>query len=149
MSSLQSELQRIWRSARRACVLVPAEKVFTGQLPDKYIDREGRERPADPPALVIWTPDTNPAGGSSAAIYQSVVLQVSAHHASYAQAKAIRDFARNFFENVSAQITLPAGEFVSDFSVDDAGELPPVDGVWECFQRFNVDTAFTRPLRKG
>jgi len=145
--SIFFELQKVWRFDQQALKLVPIEKVFTGSVPDKYVDKDGKELDLDAPYVCIWSPDGLNPGGTSMTIQRQYTVQVSCFHTSRAKAEELRDFARDLFEDCHIVLQSP-NEVFQDISLDTQGELPVRDGVFEIFQRFIVETALTRPRRK-
>jgi hypothetical protein len=146
--NLFSELQRFWFLDPVAVQLCPIEKIFTGQVPDVYTDNEGKERDLNPPYVCIWSPDGSAPGGTSGTIEKHYTVQVSCFHTTRAAAESMRNYARSIFEDCDIQLAAALGETFQDISLDTDGELPPRNGVYEFFQRFNVETAISRPRRK-
>ena len=147
MLNLHSELQRIWRFDRHAMRLCPIEKVFAGHVPDKYVDAEGVERELNAPYVCAWTPDDDSPGGTSMAIMREIQLQISAFGSSRYEAEVLRNYAAYLFEDQNLTLGGQTETF-QDISIGQGGELPPVDGVYEFFQRFTVETSISRPRRK-
>jgi hypothetical protein len=146
--NIHSELQRIWRLNAEAVKRVPIERVFTGKVPDKFIDKDGEEKELNAPYVVIWTPDTTAGEEStSMTVSKEVTVQISCFADTLAEATSTRDFLFLLFEDADLKIG-GTHETFQDISYDTAGELDPVDGVWEAFQRFRIVTALSRPRRK-
>lgn len=145
--NLFSELQRLWGLDTEALKLCPVEKVVTGQVPDKYADKDGNEQPLNVPYICLWSPDGSPADGTSQQLGRNITVQCSCFGSTRAQAERMRTHARGLFEDCDIQLD-GINEIFQDISLDTDGELPPRDGVYELFQRFIVETSIPRPRRK-
>lgn len=146
--NLFSEFHKLWFLSPDAIKLCPIEKVFTGSVPDKYTTKEGETKDLDPPYVCMWSPDGSPSGGTSFTIQQMYVVQFSCFHVSRAGAETIRNFVRQLYEDPPIEMAAALAEYFQDCSIDSCGELPARNGVYEVFQRFNVETAIQRPRRK-
>lgn len=141
-----AEIQRIWEQDRTGSAMLPPEKVFTGEVPDQIEDRKTKKQvTVNPPYALITFEDGLANGGTSLSIDRVFVMQWSAFSASRAEAERIRDRGRDLF--LAQMIHLTGSEAVQDITLETDGEEDPVDGVFEVWQRFNVETAIERPSR--
>ncbi len=144
--SFAAAIQQIWKLDRVGSKLLPPEKVFTGEVPDQIEDEQTLEQvPVDVPFAVMTFEDGLANGGTNLTIKREFVFQWSAFAASRAAAEKIRDHGRNLF--LAQVIQLAGKETVQDITLETDGEEDPVDGVFEVWQRFNVETAIERPNR--
>lgn len=146
--SIQSELIRLWASSPEAKALCPAHKVFAGKAPDTIPEpASGEEVPVDPPFVCIFTEDGDSPGGTSGRRLLQISVQFSAFATTRAAAVAVRDFARDFFEDADIQ-TDRATERFEEILFESSGELDEEDGVFHAFQRFIVELSISRPNRR-
>lgn len=146
--NIHAELHRLWRLSFKACRLCPIEKVFTGAVPDHYIDADGKRRDLDAPYMKLWAADGEVDGGTSKTIKMVYLVQFSCYSGRRDEAENLRNFVRDYYEDLNLYIG-GLTETFQDISMDAPGELDPVDGVYELFQRFTIETAISRPRRKG
>lgn len=143
------EFIRVWENDPRACKLCPPEKVFTGRVPDTVQDpKTGQTVKVEAPFVSLRYIDGVDDGGTTDALSQVHVVQFSAYAAKRIDAEKIRDYAADLFEDCQLKVGGETRQF-QDCSLDIPGELPDVDGLFELFQRFNVEVSISRPRRKG
>lgn len=145
--TLASEFQRVWALDRLGRKLVPPEKVFTVQAADQYMDDvSGKYKNVDPPYLVIVFEDAVQTGGTNMTISMETPVTISAFAGRRDVAESIRTRARDLF-NEYPDFKLAGAEAVQDIRIEGNGENEPVDGVFEMFQRFIVETSVERRVR--
>ena len=147
MTTLASEFQRVWALDRLGRSLCPPEKVFTVQAADQYEDEQtGKMKNVDPPYMVIVFEDAVQTGGTNLTISMETPVTISAFAGRRDVAEKIRTRARDLF-NEYPDFKLVGAEMVQDVRIEGHGENEPVNGVFELFQRFMVDTSVERRAR--
>lgn len=147
--NVYAEFCRLWKESAAAVTLLPVEKIFTGRVPDKIEDpKTGKDVDVNPPFVSIYSFDGDVSGGTSRYITQIVVVQFSAFAGTHSQAVALRDFARDFFENAELTLGDQPTERFEDISIADSGEADEEDGIFQAFQRFNVEVSISRPKKR-
>lgn len=146
--NILSEFQRVWSMDVAAGKMVRPDFFFGGPAPDTIQDETtGKTIRVEAPFISVSIMDDSTGDSTNETIAKLVPIQLSVFASRRADAERIRDYARDLFEDCDIKLGGENARF-QDCSIDLAGEVPPVDGLFHCFQRFTVEVSISRPNRR-